>query len=67
MIAGMLSGHPDAVKLSQAVGTFLQSLKGLDVAAIAAAPGGITVPEIMAASQNPMMLLPKVKFEAKGQ
>ena len=67
MIAGVLAGHPDAAKLAQAVGTFLQSLKGLDVAAISASPAGITVPEIMAASNNPMMLLPKVKFEASAK
>lgn len=67
MIAGVLAGHPDATKLSQAVGTFLQSLKGLDVAAISASPAGITVPEIMAASNNPMLLLPKVKFEASAK
>ncbi len=67
MIAGVLAGHPDAAKLSQAVGTFLQSLKGLDVAAISASPAGITVPEIMAASNNPMLLLPKVKFEASAK
>lgn len=67
MIASVLAGHPDAAKLSQAVGTFLQSLKGLDVAAISASPAGITVPEIMAASNNPMLLLPKVKFEASAK
>lgn len=67
MIASVLAGHPDAAKLSQAVGTFLQSLKGLDVAALSASPNGISVPEIMAASNNPMLLLPKVKFEASAK
>jgi hypothetical protein len=67
MIAAVMSSHPDAQKLSKEVGTFIQSLKGLDVSALAVSPAGITVPEIMAASQNPGTLLPKVKFQANGQ
>jgi hypothetical protein len=67
MIGAVMAGHPDAVKLADAVSGFLKSLGSLAVTVKSVSPGGVTVPEIMGAAGNPVTILPKLAFEATGK
>lgn len=67
MIGTFMAGHPDAAKLSEALTKFIKTPGTLSVTASANVPTGITVMDFSAASQNPAVLLQKLKVEASAK
>ena len=67
LIGTFMAGHPDATKLSEALTKFIKTPGTLSVTARANVPTGITVMDFSAASQNPAVLLQKLKIEASAK
>lgn len=67
VITGMLAGHPDSGKISQAVSNFIRNLNGLNMKVTAAGPNGIVLTDLALAGQNPAEFAQKLRFEIEGK
>ena len=62
-----MGGTPEAMKLSDALGEFLDGAPRLTLTLTATEPGGIGLAELMAAQENPMLLKDKVTIVAEAE
>lgn len=62
----LLGGTPEALGLSNALGAFLNGTPNLKLTLTAVDPAGISLPELMAAQENPALLKDKVSIAAEA-